>query len=629
MEDWGRHSHLRPEILAPMESLRNLWGNYDQMTSRWRWNTVWTYMLKEPGADLDGLTDQLPAFTDRYFSEYFSSEETIHLAFQPLTDIWLHSDLKVEISETGSFWQVLLFSVVAVLILVIACVNYVNLSTAQSALRAKEVGVRKTLGAENSGLMRQFMIESGVFTATAVAIGVLIAWLGAPYTETFTGRELSFGLLGGFELFVIIAVLIIAVTALAGFYPSVILSSLKPIRSLRGGGGGGRKGGKAGLRQGLTIFQFAVTAFLITGAAMVYVQYQHLQQRDMGFDPEDVIVVPSSMTTAIWFYDDFRERALTHHGVEAVSGSKTVIGGEDFLRYQMVPEGYGADQERSYSKIFVMHDFVEAMGIEMAAGRSFSEEYSTDPQQALLINEAMVEELDWGTPEEALGRTFRLGEQEKTVVGVTRDFNHSYLRQELEPLVLELPSDENQMVANIEFIKVKFSSGDSWEAITHLEAIWDEIDQTHPFEYYFMQDKLEEIYASEGRLSSLMGIFSLFAIVIAALGLAGLGSYTMYTRTREVAIRKTLGASATGIFMMLSRDYLKLVLIAHVLALPVAWWFISRWFSGFPYQVNLPFYFTVIFGISIIASVLIALASISAQSVKAAYRDPAKSLRND
>jgi putative ABC transport system permease protein len=625
MEDWGHNSHFRPEILASFESLRGMWQNYDQITERWRWNPVWTYMLLEEGTNTNQLEAQLPGFTDRYYSDFFSDEEKIVLELQPMNEIWLYSELEAEIGPTSNIFTVYLFSAVALLLLIIACINFINLSTARAILRAKEVGVRKTLGAERPELMKQFMMESAVFTTVAVLIGFLVATVVYPYVSRLTGREIGIAGFGIIEGIAGIVLLIVIISILAGLYPSIFLSSLKPIQSLKGGFSSGSNSKL--FRKSLIVFQFSVTAVLLIGTALVYFQFIHMQEKDLGFDRERVIVIPSAMTSAIWSYEDLKERSLTHSGVLQFTGSKTVIGGEDYLRYQLIPEGYGEQEAPSFTKLFVMHDFIETLGIEMLAGRTFSKSFSTDPDESLIINEAMVKHLDWGSPREAIGKTFRVNGRTMSVIGVAKDFNHTYLRRELDPLVMELPSGTNQLVTNIEFLKIRLAAGNTADAISHIESVWSDVDNTHPFEYYFLDDKINETYASERRLTSVLSFFTILTIFVGCLGLLGLASYSVNTRTREIAIRKTLGASEMGIFFLLSKDYLKLVLIAHFIALPAAWFMGAKWLGGFPYHIDLNIYLFATFSLSLIVSTLIALFTISSQSLKAAYKNPVDSLR--
>lgn len=627
MEEWPRQSHFRADILASFESLRNIWRNYDQITERWLWAASWTYILAEPGTDRAVLEDQLSEFSDRYYASFYGENEEVVLNVQPLTEIYLRSDADNEIGPTGSYAYIVIFSVIGLLILLIACINYINLSTARALTRSKEVGLRKTLGADRSQLTTQFLFESLIYTVIAVTISAVIVINAMPWFNMFTGKEIELAAYSTSVMAAIILCLIIVITLLAGFYPATFLSGYKPIEAVKGTFTAGQKGGK--LRRSLVIFQFTITAVLLIGTSLAYFQYQHMQKMDMGFEREQVIVVPASMSLAIWYYDEMKERILTHSGVTRMSGSKTILGSDTYYTYQIAPEGFGEQEAYSIAKLFVAHDFLETMDIELLAGRDFSVEFSTDPEDALLINRAMVDSMDWGTPEEAIGRTFRVAGRTANVVGVTEDFHFAHLKYDLEPLIMELPASEVQFVSNIDYLKIRLSGNNPEDALVHIQSVWDDIDPTHPFDFFFLDSKIEEMYQQEQQFSSLMGIFTILALGIGCLGLLGLASYSISKRTREIGIRKAMGATASQIFYLLSKDYIKLIVIAHLIALPVVYLLANAGFKEFPYAINLFWYLGVTFVASAGISILISLFAISSYSVRAALISPVESLRRE
>lgn len=627
MNPWPQNSHFRPDLLASFESLKGMWSNYDEITSRWRANPVWTYILLNEGADPGALEEGLNQFTERYYSDYFSGLETVDLHLQPLTGIWLYSDVEAEIAPNSSYMNVWLFSGIAFLVLVIACINFINLSTAGAMYRSREVGMRKVLGAERGALVFQFIFESIIYILLALLLAIIIIYAAQPVFSVFTGRDIAMSRLGAFQWSALFFLLVMLVSGLSGIYPSTVLSSLKPIESLKGILTRGKRGER--LRKGLVVFQFTVTAFLLISTSLAYFQYIYLQQKDMGFDREQVVVVPLAMTSAVWSYDAFKERALMHSGIVSVTGSKMVMGDEQFLTFDITPEGYAAGDTPSFPKIFVLYDFLETMNIELIAGRTFSQDFSTDEEQAILINREMVDYLNWGEPQDAIGKTFRFDDQVMTVIGITENFHHTQLRRELEPLIMELPANLNQFVTNIEFMKIRLAPGDPSDAIAELQEIWSSVDQTHSFDYFFLDDRLNQIYRKEEMLAGVLGTFSGLAILVGCLGLLGLISYSVNRRKKEIAIRKTLGLSAPGVFMLLSKDYLKLVLIGHIAALPFVWYGISKWLDLFPYQINAAGYLAVTFLASLLITLAISLLTISSQSIKAAFLNPTDSLRGD
>ena len=627
MEPMPRQSHFRADLLASFESLRNVWSNYDQIAERWLWTPNWTYILAEPGAGQDQLEEQLASFSETYYEAFYGENEQVELQVQPLTDIYLHSNADNEIGPTGSFLYLLIFSAVGVLILVIACINYINLSTARALTRSKEVGLRKTMGAHRSQLTGQFLFESLIYTVLAVLISGFIVVNAMPYFNLFTGKEVELASFGWGIILGLSILLVLAITLLAGFYPATFLSGYSPIDTVKGTFTAGQKGGK--LRRSLVVFQFSITAILIIGTSLAYFQYQHMQQKDMGFDREQVIVVPASMSLTIWYFDEFKERVLANSGVSQVSGSKTVLGSDDYFTYQIAPEGYGEQEAYSIAKMFVTLDFLETMNIELIAGRDFSEDFSTDPQQAILINRAMVDSMGWGAPGEAIGKTFRVADKTANVVGVTENFHFAHLRYDLEPLILDLPESERQFVSNIDYFKIRLSGSNTEDALAHIQSVWDSIDPMHPFDFFFLDSKIDEMYEQEQQFSTLMGVFTILALGIGCLGLLGLASYSISKRTREIGVRKAMGATATQIFYLLSKDYVKLILLAHLIALPVVYLLAIVGFREFPYAINLHLYLVLTFVSSIVISILISLFAISSYSVRASLISPVESLRSE
>lgn len=628
MKNWPENSHFKADFLTSFDTLRRIWGNYDLLTDRWRWNPLWTYIEVEPNVDIEQLEENINEITRANYEEYFTGSESVDLGLQPLRDIWLSGGLDSEIEPVSNSVNIYIFGIVALFILILACINFINLSTAAALGRSKEVGVRKVLGADRGRLAGQFMTESLFFTLIAFVIGIVITWLAIPHFESFTGRTLQSDSLVWREAIFFLVTFVVVIALLAGFYPSAVLSSFNPIDSLRGRHNKGKRGAK--IRKGLVLGQFSITAILLIGTALVFFQHRHLQQKDLGFETEQVMAVPVYMTSAIWEYDELKQRALDHNSIVEVSGSQAVFGGSDYWKYDLTPDDAGAESTPSFNKLFVMHDILETMDISVVAGRGFSREFTTDESEAILINEAMVDHLEWESPENAVGRTFRDTNGGRfTVVGVTEDFNHTYLKRELDPLILDLPADQNQMLANISYLMVRLAPGNPGDAITHLESVWNDLDQTHPFDYFFLDDRLNQLYEPEQRVASVMGIFALIAIFVGSLGLLGLASYSVKVREKEVAVRKTLGLTAPGVFYLLSKDYVWLVVTAHLVAFPIIYFAATSWLEEFPYHIDLKLYLILTFTMSLVLSLLISIGTISTQSVKAAVMNPARALKNE
>ncbi len=627
MEEWPKHSHIDADIIASFESLSNIWGNYDVITSRWAWNPVWTYVRVEEGTDIGRLQQLIDDFTGDFYRDFLGSNETVEHIFQSLTNIYLFSNLNNEIGPVSSYLYIIVFFIVGLLIIGIACINYINLSTARAVKRSREVGLRKALGADTNQLRNQFLFESSVYAAIAIVLSAVLIIYFFPYFGMITGKEISLSQFGTGTIVSIVVVIQLAITFLAGFYPATFLAGYNPADSVRGSHTRGKKGGK--LRRMLVLFQFSVTAVLLIGTSLAYIQYQHMQQMEMGFEQEQVVVLPATNTLAVWRYDEFKNRVANHSAVHELTGTQIILGSDLFLKYQVTPEGYGEDDAYSIAKMFVMHDFLETMGIDLIAGRTFSEDFSTDVDQAVLINKKLVDELQWGSPQDALGRTFRYGDKTVSVIGVTENFHFAHLRYDMEPLIMELPDNRNQLVANIGYVKVRLAKGSPSGALTHIQSVWDDMESLYPFEFFFLDSRIDEMYTAEKQFNHLMIIFTILAIIIGCLGLLGLASYTVNSRTKEIAIRKAMGATARGIFYMLSKDYVKLILFAHLIALPIVYLIAELGLSYFPYSIDLMNYLVITFFLSLCISLIISLLTISSHTIKAATLNPVDNLKQE
>lgn len=625
--DWPAQSHFTPELISSFETLGSFYRNFAQIRAGWRWNPNWTYLLLTPGTSAERVDERLAEFNDKYYADFFGSAERIDLKVQALTDIRLRSGVEREIGETGNIAAIYVFLVVGLLIILIACINFINLSTARSAFRAKEIGLRKTMGAERLHLTYQFLSEAFLKVIAAVVIAIVITLFLLPSFNGLTGKDLSLVTHGIAPPAGYLILLTVFAGFVSGFYPALVLSALEPVQALRSRFGLNKNGG--GLRKTLVIVQFSVTAVLMIGAAIAYFQYQHILQKDLGFDREHVLVIPTDLTETIWEYDRFKTALLQYPGIQSVSGSKTVMGSPEYIRYHFTPEGESGTEAQSFSKIFVMLDFLETMGIELIAGRDFSEEFSTDHRQALLINRSMVDYLGWGEPEEAVGKTFQQDDQIMTVVGVTENFHYSHLYREMDPLIMELPETEIRRVTNISYIKARLNPGNPEGAIAHAREAWDAISVSHPFDYFFLDEKMNQYYKSEATLTQTITLFTIVGLIIAGVGLFGLASFTISSRTREIAIRKTMGATSSGIFMMLGKDYVKLIILSNLVALPIAYFIAQKWLQNFPYTIDLNTLIIAVLLGSILVSVVVSLIAISSQTIKAALQNPVDSLNRE
>lgn len=632
MESWPEQSHMDIDMLAPFASVDILYRNTPDYDDSWWWNPVWTYVkLKEP-AMADDLRAQLPAFADKYYHPNRPESEQVRLDLRPITDIHLYSSLEWEMEANGSIFYIYLFSAVALLILVIACVNFMNLATARSAERGREVGMRKVLGADRSQLFKQFMGESFLMSFIAVMLAVLLVYLILPYFNNFVDKELVFNLFENPFLLAGLIILVPFVALTAGIYPSLFLSRFQPSLILKGNTFKGSRG--VMMRKGLVIFQFSLSVILIIGTIILYLQLQHMQGKNLGFQQEQIVLLPMDQNLIAWEFPQFKEQALQNPSIQSVTAVSKILGSSEQHQWKMYPANVPQGESRSTLALHVAHDFVETYDIEIIAGRPFSRDFQTDKDQAILVNQKMVEVLDIVNPENALGEPFYYEPSEGervplSVVGVVKDFNYTSLKKEIEPLIIRLAEGTRPILQTMSYAAVKIAPGALSEGIGHLEQVWSEVNYIDPFEYTFQDQELQKVYATEMRIGKVTGSFTLLCILVACLGLFGLASFTASKRTKEIGIRKTLGASLSSILVLLSKEYLKLVLIANIVAWPIIYFLVNGYLQSFPYRINLGWNLFLVFMGTVILSILICLATVSYQSMKAALINPVDSIKQE
>lgn len=635
MRNWPEESHMNIQALASFSSLKVLFHRNPDYMDNWWINPVWTYVLLDQPASAGQVNNQLSSFVDKYYSGTERPEgEKVELGLQPLTDIHLHSNLGEEMNANGSITSVYLFSAVAVLILLIACVNFMNLATAQSVERGREVGMRKVLGADRRQLFKQFMGESLLISLLVVLSAMILVYLFMPIFNDITGKALGFSQLLQPGMLAFLLALVLVVGFVAGTYPAMYLSGYNPSAILRGEITRGKW--SIHFRKGLVIFQFALSVMLIVGTIVVYLQLQHMQNKEMGFSEEQVIILPMNQNLIAWRYDRFREAALKESSIRSVTGISKILGSSKTDNWQIFPASTPQGEEKSTHTLHVNYDFLDTYGIELIAGRGFSEDYSTDKEQAILINREMVRELGYETPSQAIGEQFRYEtsvdhaeDETYSVIGVVENFHYTSLKKEIQPVVIRLATGTRQVLTRLEHAAIKVSPGGIPSALEHLENIWNEINFVDPFEYSFQDQELEKIYAAEAKMSKVAGIFTVLCILVACLGLFGLASYTASKRTKEIGIRKALGASVSSIILLLSREYIKLVLLANLLAWPIIYYLTLLWLQDFPSRINLGWNIIGVFLITGLISIIICLLTVSYQSSRAALINPVDSIRQE
>ncbi len=608
MEPFAGPTHLPFEFLLSYASLPPL------PAPVWGYESVFTYLLLTENADPARLEARFPDFQERYVGDRVPYR--IHL--QPLTDIHLRSHLNAELSPNGDIAYVYLFSAIALLILLVACINYMNLATARSARRAQEVSLRKVLGAHRQQLVKQFLGEALLMSALAAGLSVVLAAVFLPVFNSIAGTPLALGDVGVGRIFLALASLTLLVGVVAGSYPAFFLSSVTPASVLKGGGvSGGRFNVR--LREGLVVFQFAVSIGLLACTAVVAKQMAHVRSLNLGFDRSQVVVLPlndaiRSNATA------FRAEVLRAPGLTSVSLSEQVPArAGNGSSYELE----GREERLGAYRLFTDLAFIETYGLKVVAGRGYAETFPSDEDEAFVVNEAFVRDAGWGEPADAIGQpvtlhwagTTRPGE----VVGVVENFHLFSLRDSVYATVL------NPMPLEVlNFVSARIAPGQTTEALAHLREAWAAFSPDYPFDYFFVDSDFDRLHRADARLGQVFQTFALLAVLVACLGLLGLAAFVAEQRTKEIGVRKVLGATERSIVVLLSKDFVRLVLIGAVVATPVAYYAMDRWMEGFVYRAPLG---PGVFVLAILGALGVALATVAYHALRAATANPVQALR--
>ncbi len=614
MEDVPENSHFTFDILLSNETRYVV--NKAQMV-RWMGDfSNYTYLLLRPGVDPAELEVRFPALIDKQMGRILKViGGKITYILQPLTAIHLHSRLEGEIAPVSDIAHVYIFSCVAAFILLLACINFMNLATARSANRAREVGMRKVHGAVRSKLVRQFLGESMIYSFASLALALLLVEAGLPLFRSLSGRPMH---IPYFELAWLIPSLLglaILVGMAAGSYPAFYLAGFQPSHVLKSGFAAGRS--RSRFRQVLVTFQFTVSTILIIGTAVILSQVNYMKNKRLGFDKEHVVVVRITNEQMQDALEPIKQEMLRVPGVTSVAMSSHVPGWGG--RYNVcLPEGFAPDESVMMGIIGVDVDFIPALGIELASGRSFSNEFPSDPDKSVLINETAARRFGWDEP---LGKRIReLDDRSilKTVVGVIKDYHFTSLHNTIEPLLITNIRDDYYALI------IKLGPGDLPAVLGNLQARWESVVPGLPFDHFFLDQEFASQYRAEERLSRIFAYFSLLAIFIACLGLFGMAAYTAEQRTKEIGIRKVLGASAGQLVLLLNREFSALVILANLAAWPLVYWFARRWLEDFAYRISLNLSIFLVCALAIFA---IGILTVSYQSIRAALADPVDSLK--
>jgi putative ABC transport system permease protein len=628
IKDVPGNSHFNFDFFVSLagseEARRNIWLSFNFVT----------YVLLRPGTDRNAFEKKFDDLIKKYMwpqaqdlmkidaEQFKRSGNYVRLSLIPLTDIHLHSDRVAELAPNSDIQVVYIFSIIAIFILLVACVNFMNLSTARSANRAKEVGIRKVLGTQRKNLVSQFLTEAVVMSLIAFVFAILTAILLLPFLNQLAVKSLSLSVVEHPWLYPLLIGFAVLVGLLAGSYPAWYLSAFRPIQVLKGTVAGGFK--RSYLRSSLVVFQFFISIVLIIATVIIYNQLNYIRNKKLGFNKEQVLLVRDSYALDKQA-ETFKQEALKYP--EIVSATKSgylPVNNSNRDNESLFSEGHIENDKAVSTQLWTVdHDYIKTMGMQIVEGRDFNKDMPTD-SSAIIINETAVKLFGFsGNP---LGRkvTRLIDLKARTtrdfiVIGVVKNFNFESLRQTIGALCMKIGNDPGT-------ISFRMKTTDVANTINHIKGLWKRTAPNEPFTYTFLNEEFDNMYRTEQRSGKIFVSFAVLAILIACLGLFGLAAYAAEQRTKEIGIRKVLGATVSNIVAMLSTDFLKLVIIASLIAFPVAWWLMNKWLQDFAYRIAIGWW---IFALAAFVSIFIAIMTVSFQAIKAALSNPVKNLRTE
>lgn len=598
-----RQSHFHFDFLASYSGIR---GDTTRLSGMYQ---HYTYVLLRPGASAAAMAPRFLDFLKRNWQE----NPWYTISLQPLRDIHLRSGLRSEIEPTGDIMDVYVFSAIALAVLLIACINFTNMATARSAKRAKEVGIRKAVGAPRSQLVRQFLGESLATSAVATAGAFLVVAAVLPWLNRLTGKGLTAASLADPAVLLAAAAIAIAVGLVSGAYPALFLSAFRPVQTLRAQAGPQASG--ALLRRALVVLQFALSIGIICATMVIRDQMAYIRSRDLGFDRDQILTVPLNGEVR-GSYEAFRHELLGNPSVENVATSAFVPAGGS-AHYNLNFEG-GA-QGITQVVYMVDKEFVATYGLTLLAGRTTERLLAQEGPNEFLISESSVREAGYASPQEALGKTVDLEGTPGTVVGVVEDIHLYSFHRPPYPIIYVV-----RPVARLDYLSIRIGTRNVPETLAYIRKVWRAMSPSYPLDYAFLDDSFERLHDAERRMSEMFSVFAFLAIAVACLGLFGLAAYTAERRTKEIGVRKVLGASAWSVYVSLSLEYLKWIVLANLVAWPLAYYAMSRWLRNFATRIEIGW---AIFPVATLTALAVAALTVGSQTWRAARANPVDSLR--
>ncbi len=627
-KDLPPNTHLKFDVLFSYKTLFARSEGPDQARERydlaWWRKDMYTFLKVRPGTDPKMLEAKFPEVVEKHNPKLKEGNQRDTLYLQPLKDIHLKSNLVDEAEANGDAEIVLFLTVIGIFVMVIAWINYVNLSTAKALERAKEVGVRKVMGAFKAQLVRQFLVEAALVNLVSVILAVVVAALAIPFFNSISGLQLQARDLIQLWFVILTLGLWVGGTLLSGSYPALVLSSFKPVTVLKGK----LKNSVSGilLRKSLVVLQFMASVGLIAGTLIVYRQLDFMMKQDLGMNIDQILVVerpgimPRDRNAFRSAIDVFRNEVKKDPSIEGLSISATIPGKQREYKSIVKKYGHQDDQAVTLRMNSMDYEFMNVFKMKLIAGRTFSEDYTHDPDTAVILSASAARLLGFNNPEDAVGQTITLTtwQWSPIVVGVVNDYHQVSLKKSLDPMIFACLPYQG------EYYSVRIRTKDISGSVSHVRQAWEKVFPGNPFEFFFLDDFFNRQYENERKFGRLFTTFASLAVVVGCLGLFGLSAYTATQRTKEIGIRKALGSTDKGIFILLSKEYIKLVFLSIMLAVPLVWFFMSDWIESFPYRTDISPLIFVIAGFSVL---LVSLLTVSIQTMKAARTNPVDTLR--
>lgn len=608
------NSHFRFDALISRNSRAQFTGN-------WGGFGITTYIQLPEGYDLNRIQESLDKITKEKVNPVFAEMGvTVRYGLQRITDIHLYSKIQDEAEEGGDISYIYIFGAVAIFMVVIACINYMNLATARSVNRAKEVGLRKVMGSQRGLLMAQFLTESVLMASAALAFSLLLIYIFLPSFNVLANKHLPFSYILQAPIAISLVVIILVTGIVGGSYPAFYLSGFNPVEVLKGKLAA--RGGSVVFRKTLVVVQFALSIFMLISTLVVYDQLNFLRTKDLGFDKENVVRLNLSNRDMIRQGETLMQRLKRLPEVVSVGKASSSPGQGIGKLLMRVEDAEGKMVDRGVDLFVADYDFVDAMGMKIVQGRNFSRDNPGDTLRAVLVNESMVRRMNWKDP---IGRKFsndgQNGAEERTVIGVIKDYNQNSLYDVIEPLIVLLGQQNN-------YVFVRFKPGDLTSFMGSLEKEWKEMFPANPFQYVFLDADLNSQYRADEKRSQIFTGFSALTVAIACLGLLGLAAFTTEQRTKEIGVRKVVGASISNLVVLVSSEFFKLVALGMIFAIPASWYFTDRWLENFAYRIELPNEWPT-FVVAAALAFVITFITVGYHVVRAARANPVHSLRDE